>query len=133
MSRIQQYFHRHPNFLKAFVLGYVVFAGCFVFPFDSERFPMDWMKAYLVIASYGIIGWGFAAAYGAHKEKFVYVAGLLLTPVGMACRYALEYGEVSNTWNFTPLNIVSYIVIIPIFTAIAYHFSAKKLEKERGC
>ncbi|WP_156774443.1 hypothetical protein [Alkaliphilus oremlandii] len=39
--------------------------------------PFDFNKAYLVIASYGIIGLGFAGTYGINKEKFVYVASLM--------------------------------------------------------
>ena len=35
-----------------------------------------------------------------------------ITIMGMAVRYLLEYGEVSNTYNFTPKNIVVHIVIM---------------------
>lgn len=87
------------------------------------------MKAYLVAASYGIIGLGFAGIYGIHKEKFVYIASLILTVLGMICRYILEYEEVSNTMNFTQFNIISYLVVIPIFIVIAYRFILKYLVK----
>lgn len=62
-----------------------------------------------------------------HKEKFVYTVSFALTVLGMVCRYVLEYGEVSNTMNFTQFNIVSYLVVIPIFTVVVYHIIIRYL------
>ena len=106
---------------KYLILGYIVFAGCFTFPFGNEMFPLDFSKAYDIAASYGIIALGFAGVFGAHKVKFVYGSSLILTIVGLFLRFLLEYGEVSNTMNFTQLNVVSYLVIIPVFVTGAYY------------
>lgn len=130
MDKIRLYLQNHPKISKLFILGYIVFAGCFVFPFRNERFPFDFTQAYSVIACYGIIGLGIAGVYGIRKEKFVYITSLILTGLGMICRYFLEYGEVSNIMNFTPFNIISYLAVIPIITVIAYHFCIKYLMKE---
>lgn len=130
MNKFRLYLENHPKIPKNLILGYIVFASCFIFPFENDRFPFDFMKAYLVIASYGIIGLGFAGTYGINKEKFVYLASLILTGLGMICRYFLEYGEVSNTMNFTPFNIISYLVVIPIFIVVAYRFIIKYLMKK---
>jgi len=130
MDKIRLYLQNHIKTSKLFILGYIVFAGCFVFPFGNERFPFDFTKAYSVIAYYGIISLGIAGIYGIRKEKFVYITSLILTGLGMICRYFLEYGEVSNKMNFTPFNIISYLSVIPIFTVVAYHFCIKYLMKE---
>lgn len=61
--------------------------------------------------------------YGREKEKVMYLITLGFTIVGIISRYILEYGEVSNTYNFTVLNVIAYIVTIPVFTVIAYHYS----------
>lgn len=127
MNKFRLYLEDNPKIPKMFILGYVIFAGCFVFPFGNERFPFDFMKTYLVIASYGIIGLGFARTYGINKGKFVYIVSLILTGLGMIFRYFLEYGEVSNTMNFTLFNITSYLLVIPIFTAVTYYFIIKHL------
>lgn len=113
--------------IKGFLLSYVVFVGCFVFPFGSEPFPFDFTKLYLIVASYGMIGLGFAGLYGVKKEKTIYIRVLFLTVLGMIGRYILEYGEVSNTYNFTLWNIISYLAIIPTFTAIGYYYIAKNM------
>lgn len=125
------YLRRHPAFAKSILLAYVVFAGCFVFPIRSTHFPLDLTKLYVLAASYGMIGLGFAGLYGESKEKFVFPATLFLTMAGMACRYALEYGEVSNTYNFTVPNIVSYLVIIPVLTLTAYCWIVKFLTQKK--
>ena len=112
-------------------LFYIAFAGCFTFPIRSQPYPLDFTKAYLLICSYGIIGWGFAGLYGKAKERAVYPLTLLMTILGMVCRYVLEYGEASNVYNFTMLNILSYIILIPAFTVGAYHYIVKYLISAR--
>lgn len=62
------YLRKNPTLAKVLLLAYIVFVGCFVFPISSENFPLDLMKVYLIIGSYGIIGLGFTRIYGVAKE-----------------------------------------------------------------
>lgn len=126
-SHADNFLTRRPAIVKTVLLVYVVFAGCFTFPIRSDLFPLDSAKLYLIIASYGIIGLGFAGVYGPKKEKIIYPVTLMFTILGILCRYLLEYGEVSNYYNFTLFNIASYIVVIPIYTVLAYHYIVKCL------
>ena len=107
----------------------ISFAGCFVFPIRSEPFPLDFQGVYLLAASYGVIALAFAGIWGPDRERMVYIVTFILTVIGMLCRYLLEFGEVSNTYNFTLFNIVSYLVIIPIGTTIFYRFTGRRLER----
>ena len=84
---------------------------------------------YLLAASYGVIALAFAGIWGPDRERMVYIVTFILTVIGMLCRYLLEFGEVSNTYNFTLFNIVSYLVIIPIGTTIFYRFTGRRLER----
>ena len=68
---------KYPCAVKIFLMGYVVFAGCFVFPVLSPVSPLDFSKIYLLVVSYGVIGLGFAGVYGAKKEKWVYLLSVL--------------------------------------------------------
>lgn len=129
---MKEFFIRHPNAFKYILLGYIVFAGCFTFPISSERFPLGWSKAYLLIVGYGVIGLGFAGVYGPGKERRVYLFMLVLTVLGLICRYFLEFGEVSNTYNFTPFNIVSYLVLIPLGTVLAYAYLSRHALRKDG-
>ena len=128
---IKHFLMRHPVMVKGLLLFYIAFAGCFTFPIRSQPYPLDFTKAYLLICSYGIIGLGFAGLYGEAKERTVYPLTLLMTILGMVCRYVLEYGEASNVYNFTMLNILSYIILIPAFTVGAYHYIVKYLISAR--
>lgn len=125
----QHFFEVHPRVPKILILGYIVFAGCFTFPIRSEPFPLDFQKLYLLVASYGVIALAFAGIWGPDKGRNVYIVTFLLTMAGMGCRYLLEFGEVSNTYNFTLFNIISYLIIIPIGTTIAYLWFVGKLKQ----
>ena len=76
--------------VKGLLLFYIAFVGCFTFPIRSQPYPLDFTKAYLLICSYGIIGLGFAGLYGEAKERTVYPLTLLMTILGMVCRYVLN-------------------------------------------
>ena len=128
-GKLQHFFKVHPWIPKILVLGYIVFAGCFMFPIRSEPFPLDFQGVYLLVASHGVIALAFAGIWGPDREWMVYIATFVLTLIGMVCRYLLEFGEVSNTYNFTLFNIVSYLVIIPIGTTFAYRLMAGGLNR----
>lgn len=127
MNKFILYLKDNPKIPKMFILGHIVFAGCVIFPFRSERFPFDFMKAYLVLIYYGTIGAGLGGIYGKQKYKFIYISSLILTALGMIFRYVIEYGEVSNTINFVSSNIISYLLIIPIFITGVYHIKTHNL------
>jgi len=42
----------------------------------------------------------------------------------------LEFGEVSNSYNFTLFNTVLYLAVIPIYTVLAYDLLVRKLKKK---
>ena len=116
---------KHKKGLKILLFAYIIFAGCFSFPIHSKQFSLTFMRVYLFIAQYGIIGSLFAGLYGEKKGVFVYISTLIFTISGLGCRYLLEFGEISNTYNFTLSNIIEFIVIIPIAVLIVYYVSPK--------
>lgn len=121
---------KHKMALKILLLAYIVFAGCFSFPIHSEQCKLDFMRIYLFIIQYGIIGTSFKVLYGANNSKVVYTATLVFTIIGLGCRYLLELGEVSNIYNFTLPNIIAYLVIIPLGTLVTYFVSTKSTERK---
>ena len=129
-GKLQHYFKAHPQIPKVLTFGYIIFTGCFLFPIRSEPFPLDFQGLYLLVTSYGIIALALAGNFGPDRGWKVYKAIFLLTAVGMGCRYLLEFGEVSNTYNFTLFNIISYLAIIPTSTLIAYHWIVKRLKRQ---
>jgi len=118
---------KHIKIMRIIILCYIVFAGCFTFPIRSEgKYFLDFMKLYLLVASYGIIGTSLAGLFGKNKGRLVYTVTLAFTVIGLVCRYMLEFGEVSNTYNFTPENIIEYLLIVPIAVLIVYFVAVKR-------
>jgi len=127
--QIKAFFTAHPFALKLLLWGYIVFNACFSFPISSSRFPLDFSKAYLLLASYGVIALSFAGVYREKKHFSVLLQTFVFCVSGLVCRYFLEYGEVSNSYNFTPINTVAYLIVIPLYTVSAYMFLDKRLRK----
>ena len=130
-GRIQNLLKKYPQLPKYIVLGYTAFCGCFEFPLLNRHSStaLDFSRLYLLFVSYGLIALLFSRILGIAKERKVYVLTFLFTAIGMVCRYFLEFGEVSNIYNFTFVNIVSYLLIIPTGTTIAYHFIGRGMRK----
>lgn len=128
-GRLQYFFEKHSQLPGILLMGYIIFAGCFVFPIRSEPFPLDFSGVYLLVSSYGVIALASAGIFGPGRGRKVYITTFLLTAIGMSCRYLLEFGEVSNTYNFTLFNIVSYLALIPAGTAAAYCWIVRKMRR----
>lgn len=128
-GRLQYFFEKHSQLPGILLMGYIIFAGCFVFPIRIEPFPLDFSGVYLLVSSYGVIALASAGIFGPGRGRKVYITTFLLAAIGMGCRYLLEFGEVSNTYNFTLFNIVSYLALIPAGTAAAYCWIVRKMRR----
>lgn len=127
MPELKTYSSKHPRRLKVLLDGSIVFFSMFSFPFGNELFPLDISKAFLLAASFGVLGFFYALLYGRGKEKTVLILSVLFIALGMAGRFLLEFGEVSNTMNFTLLNIVSFLLVMPLYILLCYRVSQKNL------
>ena len=119
------------DIMRKLIWAFWIFITCCSFPLWSERFPLKWYNIFTFISGYGILATGLYAVYGEDRGPSIYPRLVLFTIIGMICRYFLEFGEVSNTYNFTPFNIVVYLLVVPAFTLLAYEFVDKtKYKKE---
>lgn len=120
MEQFRERIRRHSTLAWAAALLYLVFQGCFSFPFANELYPFDWMKALIFFGGYGAIGICFAGLLSRRKTAAVLGVSLACTILGLLCRYLLEYGEVSNKMNFTSGNIAGYLVLVPVYCGAVY-------------
>lgn len=130
MAKVRLFLQNHPKIYKTIFYLNTILIGCFSFPLLSPRSLIDFWKIYSLIVAYGIVGLGFLGIYGEGKDKFVYILSIILVGIGMICRYFWEYGEVSNIRDFTLFNIISFLVIIPIYTTFIYKYILKYLIKQ---
>ena len=117
------------DIMKKLIWTFWIVITCFGFPLWSERFPLKWSDIFTFVSTYGILTAGLYGVYGEDRGPSLYPRMILFTMIGMVCRYFLEFGEVSNTYNFTLFNIVVYLFVVPVFTLLAYEFVDRTKEK----
>ena len=116
------------------VLGFVIFFSCTTFPFFNftHRISDTIHLLNIVIAVVAFWDMGIAEA-GIFHEKSVLKVLLLNTVLvlaGMGCRYLLEFGEISNTYNFTVLNSLVHIVVAATLSTLGWYNYRKRLTGE---
>lgn len=111
-------------------LGFIVFINCFGFPFynltKEWSFSITAINIYLILASAWAIG-GFLYALFPNK-KATFIVGILIAfaCLGLACRFLLEYGEVSNTYNFTLPNISLHLGVFIATCILRWFYLLKR-------
>lgn len=117
---------RHPFLMRALAYAPIVLASCCFFPLRFPSEYLDGMILFLLLVTACNLGNLLACLYGRGKLAAVYLRLLAFTVLGLACRYLLEFGEVSNTYNFTPINTAVFLLSFPLGTAAAYLFFAAR-------
>lgn len=103
-------------------LGFLAFEGCFNFPLNLHvpKTSIDYNSFMIFFVTCIIIGIIFAALVEKRGVLKVFSLTLLCTLAGMICRYLIEFGEVSNTVNFTSANILIYLSSVPIMVTAVF-------------
>ena len=128
MKKLIAFLQTHIKVARGLVILCGAFFACFTFPIRVGDFPLGWLNLYVQIAAYAAIAEGFSGVYGPGKIRWVWLMALLSTVLGLVGRYLLEFGEVSNIYNFTPFNLVAFLLVVPLGTAAAYHHFSRKKE-----
>lgn len=79
-GRLQHFFEKYSQLPGILLMGYIIFAGCFVFPIRSEPFPLDFSGVYSLVLSYGVIALALAAIFGSGRGFKVYIMLFLVLP-----------------------------------------------------
>ncbi len=104
---------------------FLVFIGCFTFPvWNFTR--ASWYNVFIAIFAYYEIGMLFRVLYEDKPLYKVALASLCFTIIGFVCRFLLEYGEVSNTYNFTLLNTTFHTLVAVGIPTLAALFRTNK-------
>ena len=104
-------------------MGLIIIFGMFLFPLPSMRLYnlLSEPKITMFLASYGICAILFHHTEYHIKGINVFLRTIVCTAAGLIGRFLLEYGEVSNTHNFTITNILLYLLITPMFVCSVYY------------
>lgn len=126
MKQIYSNIQKHKTILWILCIIYLIFSGCFNFPFRQNSFSFILNSYSVIITAIMLTGLVPKSAKGIFK---VFAITFLCITLGMICRYVLEYGEVSNIVNFTIENILFYSMIIPSGITVIYYFAAYQMQK----
>ncbi len=120
---------RHPRVLAGLTLGFGVFLNCFGFP--VYNLTRDWPSTitlsylFLTVYSAGMIGWLLTLAFPRRRWPGILLLVLGSACVGLGCRYLLEWGEVSNSYNFTLPNILLHLTAVSVLSLLGW-YSARR-------
>lgn len=118
--------HKKGFFL--FVCAWFVFIGCCAFPVINltKAFPLQitLLNLFTVCISCVYFGKIMEIIFSKKITKSILLT-LSMTMIGFLCRYFLEYGEVSNTYNFTLPNIALHLLITGILILLSHFFASK--------
>jgi len=115
-----------------------IFFGCFCFPFinitkvlgNAEK-QISIINLFTCLVAYAEVGLLSGYLFDKKKIGVVLVINVAHIIAGMICRYFLEFGEVSNTYNFTLPNIAIHIVAILCICICGYLHAKKQIEESK--
>ena len=115
------------------VLIFGIFFGCFCFPVYNFTHEVSngirWTVVVTTAVAYYDIGIPMRRIFRS-KKRFSWKATLsvlglnsITLAAGMGCRYLLEFGEVSNTYNFTLPNLVFHFFVVNAICLFSWVFT----------
>ena len=133
MERIRQFVQTHKTAGYGLVFGMVIFFNCCGFPIYNlnKQWPVSITAEYLCLDVGAAIFSGALLAARFYPKRLWRMVPLLAALVcgGLACRYLLEFGEVSNTYNFTLPNIALHLTAFTGISSLSWRYVAKQSRK----
>lgn len=132
MTKIQMFVNEHKKLVGIMGLLFIVGLECCVFPVGNLTLGGGMTIGIInFVAAIGIgkcVGEIEAAMFPKATWVLMLLLNFAITIMGMIARYLLEYGEVSNTYNFTLKNIVFHIVIMLLLSMTFWMQTKRKSE-----
>lgn len=135
MNKLKKFVYEHKK--QAIMVGFlfIICLQCCVFPAVNRTHNVS----YTITLVNFMAAIGICKCTGDLEAEFlpngvwgqVLLLNLVLTLLGMAVRYFLEYGEVSNTYNFTFRNILLHIVMMVLWSSVFWKSRIRE-KKENG-
>ena len=112
----------HRKFFSIIDDIFLIFIGCFTFPvynFSKDAPEISrWINVFVALTAYYEIGLVQGVLFEYKGLGISIYTTLSMTVLGLLCRFYLEYGEVSNTWNFIWPNITLHLFVAVVVTLL---------------
>lgn len=103
--------------MRVFLFAAVTLLGGTYFPLTSMVSPLKLSLLVSFFLFYGVMGNLMHRIYGRGKAGMLFLLTLAFTALGLVGRYFLD-GD--NIAAFTPENLLSFLVVVPMYTILAY-------------
>ena len=122
MRNLRAYISEHKKMFGIVGLVFIVCMECCTFPVGKITFggnmTIGVVNVVCAIFIAKCIGEIEVAIFPQVSYGLIFLLNIGITIMGMVARYFLEYGEVSNTYNFTPKNIVIHTIIMLLLSTM---------------
>lgn len=124
MDALKKTIEKYRTLVAVLLLGFPIFINCCGFPAYnfSKGYPpaITATTLLLIIIASGYIGGGLALLFPQQRYPVFLALLLLLTGAGLLCRFLLEFGEVSNVYNFTLPNLLFHLFLVGICCSLSW-------------
>ena len=133
---MEKFLLEHPRGSGALLWGFGVFFSCCVFPavpLAGRPWSLWWLGTLTGLWAWPAAGRMQAVLYPGRGLGALALWDLGAALAGLACRFLLELGEVSNAVNFTAPNVLLHLLLAAGVPALwAWQPGAKRGEERQG-
>ena len=124
MRKLENWFRSHKRAAAACMFLFFVVLACSSFPFYNLAKPYSTTLTasilFVNVSVYAYLG-SFTTRLRPHARLGqIFLIHLAVILVGMLCRFVLEFGEVSNTYNFTLPNIALHLAVTLTISTVSW-------------
>ena len=135
MVKYREIINKHKKLVITLSFLFIVCLQCCTFPFYNFSHSVSFT---IEIVNF-MVAMGICKCTGELEAEFfpditwrqVRLLNLVLVILGMSARYLLEFGEVSNTYNFTYPNMLLHLVMMVICSSVSWRRRIRE-KKENG-
>ena len=129
MKKLEHWFRNHRRFASALIILFFLLLTCCSFPVynltKQYSTTLTFTNLFVSVSIYAYLG-AFMTRLRPNAllgQVLLILFALILG--GMFCRFLLEFGEVSNTYNFTLPNITLHLVVTLTISTISWWWTKR--------
>lgn len=129
-----KFYEKHPKASAAITLVFFVLVGACCFPiYNLNRewpFILTCCILFTTVSLYITLGGAEVHLFPQCGIQHILPLNLLLVLLGMGARYLLEFGEISNTYNFTIPNMLLHISVTVTLSSLSWLWVKTEQDKK---
>ena len=129
MKKLENWFRNHRKIAAASMLLFFVLLACSSFPIYNltKRYSttLTFTNVFVSVSIYAYLGGFMTRMRPRAGMGEVFLVNLAIILGGMLARFLLEFGEVSNTYNFTLPNIALHLIVTLTISTISWWWNKK--------